>query len=129
MSAILHSTEGEAEEGASTLIAQLLGRAAYLRGKGSVKTVGLLEQAAKALSIPSGWLSIETAPKDHCVLVAATPDWVFEARQDLNYVDGEPVWQWVYPGGEPLHANFVPIAWMPKPAYPLPPAPNQGEAS
>lgn len=65
-----------------------------------------------------GWLPIASAPKDEHILIAATPDWVFEARQDLNTIDGEQVWQWVTPDGKPLHKNLVPFAWQPKAVFP-----------
>lgn len=127
MSAALHRTEG-AEEDVSALVAQLLGRAAYLRGKGSVKTAGLLEQAAEALSAPSGWQPIETAPKANRDIFVVQAFDVTDLNCGVRRYTSDPYCVWPgYTGGWVRWPHpFRPTHWVKLPA---PPVPNQGEAS
>jgi hypothetical protein len=67
---------------------------------------------------PVDWRSIESAPVDEGILIAATPDWVGEARLDLDLLNGVETMVWRWASGEPIHPNIVPVYWMPKPAFP-----------
>lgn len=64
------------------------------------------------------WQSIESAPVDENILIAATPDWVGEARRDVEHPHGWPVLVWKWADGSALHANHVPTHWMHKPKHP-----------
>lgn len=86
-----------------------------IRGPGLVAAPG---SAIAAREQEAGWMPIETAPQDENILIATTPDWVMEARQDLNDDGDEQVWQWVTADGKFLHKSLVPFAWMPKPTFP-----------
>ena len=65
------------------------------------------------------WQSIETAPEDEHILIATTGGHVGTAYW-TDEGDGK-VWAWGHAerdGGQCLHANLTPLAWMPLPAHP-----------
>jgi hypothetical protein len=123
MSAILHSTEG-AEERFERAIQWL--RDNYQDHNIASLCDGLL--IAYGYSSPSGWQPIETAPKDQDVLLYCKARGVVRGRWEDCYFARKPRPYWTNDRealfGVSGTRNDQPTHWMP-----LPPAPNQGEAS
>jgi hypothetical protein len=70
-------------------------------------------------SDPNKWMPIETAPEDEHILLATSGGHVGTAYW-TDEGDGK-VWAWGHPerdGGQYIHPNLTPQAWMPLPKHP-----------
>ena len=143
MSATLHRTEGSAEPVAWEVRNAEISYHAVFATEREARGVadqhdeeGYSQAVVRALfyaTAPSGWQPIETAPKDGTYILVSNPaaggSWVAQFKQFAasGFRFDEP-WHSVMLNHWhlPDRHGGTPTVWQP---LPLPPAPNQGEAS
>lgn len=79
------------------------------------KAIKSAENSDRLRTMIGEYSPIDTAPQDESILIACRPDWVGEARLDL---EGEE-WVWKWANGNRIHENFLPpIGWKHLPMHP-----------